>query len=81
MVPVEPLDEVGKLEFAHKLMDSLRTDDEKPIVAEDALEYIAGTFAQEVGDIRNALRYLIAVAGFEAGSTITLDQVKEALHS
>ena len=81
IVRVEPLDEAGKLEFAHKLMDSLRTDDDKPLVTDEALEYIANSFAQEVGDIRNALRYLIIVAGFEPGSIITLDEVKEALHS
>ena len=81
IVAVELLDEAGRLEFAHKVMDSLRTDEAKPIVTDEGLEYIAGPFAQEVGDIRNALRYLIAVAGFEDGATITLDQVKEALHS
>lgn len=81
MVPVEPLDAAGRLELARRIMNSLRTDDAKPIVTEEALEYIAGPFAQEVGDIRNALRYLIAVAGFEEGTTITLDLAKEALHS
>lgn len=81
IVPVEPLDAEGRVEFARKLMASFRTDDSKPIVADDALEYIATSFAQEPGDIRNALRYLIAVAPFEAGTTITLELAKEALNS
>ncbi len=82
-VSVEPLDADGFVLLAHNVQATLREgkEDTAPLLADDALEYLARDYAEKGDDIRNALRYLIAVAGFEDGTVIDLATVKEAIPS
>ena len=77
---VQPLDAEGLLEFAQKLQANfLKEDAKRAHLADDALEFVAKDFAQQPGDIRNAMTFLLSVANFENGSEVSLDQVKTAL--
>lgn len=79
-IEVQPLDAAGLQEFAEKIYVSLRNhNDAAPVIAPDALTYIALEFAQEPKDIQNALTFLLTKEGDQTESTLTKDVVKTLL--
>ena len=77
---VLPLDEEGRKAFVLTVQAKGHDGKENaPVLSEDAVAFLATEFSEDLGDIRNAVTFLVTAAGIEDGTEIGLDLAKEAL--
>lgn len=82
VIEMQPLTAAGRIELARKNEQAASAGSEDAaVLSDEALDYVANTFVDDLKDLELAIRFLVTGAGYDPGYIITAADAQERLNA